>query len=67
MSEPSQIDVYRRYATQCVAVAQTCPDTEGKLVLLEMARGWLLLAKQAAQNSQTMLVNETPVEDLHAD
>lgn len=67
MSKPSQIEVYRRYAAQCVAVAQTCPDTEGKLVLLEMARGWLLLAKQAAQNGETTLLYETPVQDLHAD
>ncbi len=36
-------------------------------MLLEMARGWLLLAKQAAQNGETTLLYETPVQDLHAD
>ncbi len=63
----SQTEIYRKHAAQCIAVAQTCPDTSGKLALLEMARAWLLLAEQASKNHETTLVSEPPVQDLHTD
>ena len=56
-----QIEFYRAKADQCVAVAQTCPATSGKLALLEMARVWLRLAEQGAKNDQTTLVYQTPM------
>ena len=55
------IEDYRARAAQCIAVAQTCPDTAGKLALLEMARAWLLLAEQGVKNAQASLVDGTPV------
>lgn len=52
---------YRARAAQCIAVAQTCPETAGKLALLEMARAWLLLAEQGVKNGQMALVDGTPI------
>jgi hypothetical protein len=56
-----QIERYRARAAQCIAVAQTCPDTAGNLSQLEMARAWLLLAERAAKHGQSTLVYETPI------
>ena len=60
----SKTEFYRAHAAQCIAVAQTCPHTEGKLALLEMARAWLLLAEQGAKNGRTTLVYEPPMPSL---
>ncbi len=59
-SHKQKIADYRQQAAQCIAIAQTAPDTQTKLTLLEIARGWLLLADQADKNSETVLVYETP-------
>ncbi len=59
-SHKQKIAHYRQHAAQCIAIAQTAPDTPTKLTLLEIARGWLLLAEQADKNSETVLVYETP-------
>ncbi len=64
---PSQAEIYRRHAAQCIAVAQTCPDTSGKLTLLEMARAWPLLAEQASKTDETTPVSEAPAQELRAD
>jgi hypothetical protein len=41
-------------------LAQKASDAEGKMLLFDMARAWLLLAEQAEKNSETSLVYETP-------
>ena len=63
-SNQHQIDLYRERASQCISVAQRTAETRSKLVLLEMARAWLLLAEQGAKNGQTTLVYETPMPSL---
>jgi hypothetical protein len=51
---------YRLYAANCVELAQRLPEAEGKLVLLDMAQSWLVLAEQAAKNNEIVLIYETP-------
>jgi hypothetical protein len=58
------IEEYRANAAKCIGLAQNTPDIQSKLALLEMARGWLLLADQATKNSQTTVVYEPPVPSL---
>ena len=52
---------YRLYAAHCVEVAQRIPEIESKLVFLDMAQSWLVLAEQAAKNNKAVLVCETPI------
>jgi hypothetical protein len=49
---------YRSFAAHCVDVAQRLPETESKLMLLDMAQSWLMLAEQAAKNNKSY---ETPI------
>jgi hypothetical protein len=56
MAGGSQADAYQLRAAQCAQLAQTATDSQAKLVLLEMARAWLVLAGQAIKNSETVLV-----------
>jgi hypothetical protein len=60
MSSSDVVAAYRLNAVKCVDLAQSSSDSENKLVLLEMARAWLLLAEQAVKNGETILVYETP-------
>jgi hypothetical protein len=55
-----QIEIYRTHAAECVALARTASNTDSKVELLEMARGWLLLVEQGTKNGETILVYETP-------
>ena len=48
---------YRLHAAHCTD-ARTA-DRENRLMLLSMARAWLLLAEQAEKNNET-IVCETP-------
>jgi hypothetical protein len=59
-----KVDQYRSNAAKCISVAQSTPDIEAKLKLIEMARGWLLLADQGHKNRQTSLVYEPPIPSL---
>jgi hypothetical protein len=59
-----KIDQYRSHAAKCISVAQNTPDIQSKLTLLEMARGWLLLADRGLKNSQTSVVYEPPIPAL---
>jgi hypothetical protein len=61
MAGGSQADEYQLRAAQCTRLAQTAKDPQAKLMLLEMARAWLVLAEQAMKNSETVLVYETPI------
>jgi hypothetical protein len=45
-------DVYRRYAAECVSIAQR-EVVHDKAMLLEMARMWLRLAKFAERSEGT--------------
>jgi hypothetical protein len=49
------VAAYRLNAAKCVDIAQRSSDFRNKLVLLEMAQVWLLLADQAMKNSETVL------------
>jgi hypothetical protein len=53
-------EVYRLRAKSCTQLAHKATDAESKMLLLDMARAWLVLAGQAEKNSETSLVYETP-------
>ena len=63
-SNYNDIEKYRRHAADCIALARTATDTAAKLKLLDMARGWLLLAEQGEKNGETILVYETPPKSV---
>jgi hypothetical protein len=46
----ARADEYRRYAAECIRVAQQTKKQEDKLVLLQMAETWRRLAERAAQS-----------------
>ena len=54
------VESYKSYAAHCLLLAKQAPGREAKLVLLDMARAWLLLADQSLKNDQAVLVYETP-------
>jgi hypothetical protein len=60
----SKIDQYRSHAAKCISVAQNTPDIQSKLKLLEMARGWLLLADQGLKNSRTSAAYAPPTASV---
>jgi hypothetical protein len=43
----ARAEEYRRYAAECVRVAQDTADPKDKALLLEMAQRWLELAERA--------------------
>jgi hypothetical protein len=51
---------YRRYALECLALANRTNAPLSNIALLDMARFWARLASQAEKNSQLDLVYETP-------
>ena len=51
---------YRQNAGQCLELADKTSDPAIRLGLIDMARAWFQLAEQAAKNSRTDLVYETP-------
>jgi hypothetical protein len=57
---PFHAEFYEAHAAHCVSMAKETSSSETKLILLDMARAWLLLAKQSEKNSKTSLVYETP-------
>lgn len=59
-SVPFQAEFYEAHAAHCVSLAKETASSETKLVLLHMARAWLLLAEQSQKNDQTALIYETP-------
>jgi hypothetical protein len=56
----SSAEAYRVRAKSCTQLAHKATDLESKMLLLDMARAWLVLAEQAEKNSATTLVYETP-------
>jgi hypothetical protein len=59
MSPDEIVAGYRRYAAECIEIAQRL-EPEGKLALLHIAQAWLNLADQIAKNYETTLVYESP-------
>jgi hypothetical protein len=61
MPGSEQAALYRLHAAQCIDVARRLTDSESRLVLLDMARSWRMLADQAEKNGEIpTLVFETP-------
>jgi hypothetical protein len=58
MSAAELVALYRQHAAQCVHLSHRLSDS--KVVLLDMAQSWMILAEQAERNSETTLVYETP-------
>jgi hypothetical protein len=56
----SSAEAYRLRAKNCTQLAHNATDADSKMLLLDMARAWLVLADQAEKNSATTLVYETP-------
>ena len=54
------VDKYRRHAVECLRIAEGVPDSINRMLLIDMAQTWLLLAQQAEKNLTTDLVYETP-------
>jgi len=51
---------YRRSAATCLRLADEIADPDVRATLVEMARGWHALAKQAEHNGKLDLVYEPP-------
>src|SRR5262249_45093141 len=60
MSIGDDVKQYLNRARQCVEIAPTMRDVRQRLILLEMARAWTKLARQAEKNKATDVVYETP-------
>lgn len=41
-----RVDEYRRFAAECLEMAQTADDEQRRSILLQMAQGWLALAQK---------------------
>jgi hypothetical protein len=54
------VDKYRRHAVECLRIAEGVPDAANRMLLIDMAQSWLLLAQQSEKNLTTDLVYETP-------
>ena len=54
---------YRLHAAHCMEIAARTADTENKLMLLNMARAWLLLAEKAEKSSKT---TQETLAEVHA-
>jgi hypothetical protein len=54
------VDKYRRHAVECLRIAEGVPDAVNRMLLIDMAQSWLLLAQQSEKNRTTDLVYETP-------
>lgn len=53
------VDKYRRHAVECLRIAEGVPDPRNRMLLIDMAQSWLLLAQQA-ENPATDPAHETP-------
>jgi hypothetical protein len=62
----SAVDLYRRYAADCLVLAAESGSSHSKAVLIDMAQSWALLGVQAEKNSHLDLVYESPPPRLRA-
>jgi hypothetical protein len=47
----SRVDEYRRFAAECLKMAQAADDEQRRSILLQMAQGWLALAQKDETNA----------------
>ena len=45
-------EAYKAHAAECLEIARTTGNREGKIALLDIARAWLALAEQHDKNSR---------------
>lgn len=50
MTKPEE---YRRFAAECMQIAQDSRDPQRRASFLDMAHAWLLLAEQSEKNART--------------
>jgi len=48
-------ELYKVHAAECLEIARTANNREGKIALLDIARAWLVLAEQHDKTSRTVL------------
>jgi len=60
MSGRENAKEYRLRAQHCLDIAMDMDDLSKRMVLLNMAQAWMLLADQAERNMKTDVVYETP-------
>ena len=60
MSARQRAKDYRLRAQHCLNIAMDMDDLSKRMVLLDMAQAWMLLADQAARTRTTDIVYETP-------
>jgi hypothetical protein len=58
----ARADDYRRYAAECLALAQRAKTAEDRVKLAEMAHAWNEMAVKAEQ-SQDQSQNKSPGDD----
>jgi hypothetical protein len=44
------VDKYRRHAVECLRIAEGLPDSLNRMLLIDMAQSWLVLAQQAEKS-----------------
>ena len=54
------VDKYRRHAVDCLRIAEGVPSPQSRMILIDMAQSWLLLAQQAETGVATDPVHERP-------
>jgi hypothetical protein len=54
------VDKYRRHAVDCLRIAEGVPSPQSRMILIDMAQSWLLLAQQAETSAATDRVHERP-------
>jgi hypothetical protein len=59
----ARADDYRRYAAECLALAQRAKTAEDRVRLVEMAAAWNEMAVKAAQQAQDQSQNKSPGDD----
>jgi len=55
------VDKYRRHAVDCLRIAEGVPSPQSRMILIDMAQSWLLLAQQA----ETSVATDPGQERLH--
>lgn len=59
----ARADDYRRYAAECLALAQRAKTPQDRARLLEMAHAWNEMAMKATEQAQDESQNRLPLGD----
>jgi hypothetical protein len=59
----ARADDYRRYAGECLALAQRAKTADDRARLVEMAHAWNAMAVKAAEPPQSTSQNKSPGDD----